>query len=542
MTINIITFRFLENEEVFHFRNKLLNIAFYICNNDSNYKLLLNDSIWSYDIDQKKILENDIQYLDENYFTNWKEISISQSKLLFLLSEKCSKLEIKKPTSLKKYEKCLDFLIINMFEKYDYDKNNNQELIKYLEDKKNNEQCYKELFLTLKEIESEDIVTDNWKIKGSIECLFKYLFNQDIDLFENVFNVYLSADCPFANELFIVRIVNDKKIIERITNNIINSETSKKYLLLQVILDYHYDKKYLPIVKNFIKNQTQPNKYTLSIETILEYSKYCENLLDDYTKDILNEDDYRLSFSYMGSLDDDTTKDIFKSFNNKKILENLYLKSLECSADYKGDLGCLLCINNYDLLNKIIENNSYKHIDKVRKILGKIWNNPEYNNIISYTYNKIIDQNLGCLHLKELFDTGNDKNEKNIKDNQLRWFKDKILEFKDDKNKIYYLFDVIGDKNKKIRKELIFFLLENIVDIEIFKQISFFPSTETWSKSRIPIIERKIEFLQSILNEITSKNDISYIEHINYLNERIKDYQEKIKNVQIEEYVYDFMN
>ena len=217
----------------------------------------------------------------------------------------------------------------------------------------------------------------------------------------------------------------------------------------------------------------------------------------------------------------------------------MYLKSIECLGDYEGNLGYLLCINNYDLLNKILEIDRYDHTGKVKNIIKKIWTDSNYNEIISYNYKKIIDSNFGYLRLHTLFES--DKNEK-IKINQTEWLKDKILEFKDDKERIYYLFYVICEKENSLKEELILFLLENTNNIEIFKKISLFSHSESWCGSRIPNIEQKIQFIQQLLDKIKEKDDLLYIEHINYLNEIIDNYRREIKRTQIEEYVDDFLN
>ena len=282
------------------------------------------------------------------------------------------------------------------------------------------------------------------------------------------------------------------------------------------------------------------NKYTLSIEAIFEYSKYNEDLLENYTKDILTENDFGLYSSFTNSFVDKTlVETIYNAFDNKKILEELYLKSIKCHSDYNGNMGLLLCINNHDFLNKILETESYDHTGKIRNIVKSIWAHNKHKDIISYNYDKIIESNFGYLRLHTLFDFDD---EENIKKSQLEWFKEKILEIKEDEDKVYYIFYVIGEKENCFKKELILFLLDNTSNIEIFKKVSLFSHSESWSGSRIPSIERKIEFIQSILSEIKSKNNLKYMEHIEYLNERINIYQKEIRETQIEEYIDDFLN
>ncbi len=537
-TINLITLKLQESENVFLFRKKLFDIVFQLCDeNKCNYKILLNESIWFYGNDQIEILKNDVQYLDENYFINWKNISITQGKILYLLKLKCEKLKVNIPISLEKYKECPEFLIINIFEKYDYGKSN-KELIQFLENK--NKESYTKIFQTLNKVEKQNIKVDNWKIQSSLDILFKYLIAKDASLFKDIFKSYLYEDCPFVNGLFFIRDILDKDLLDAIIDNIIKSTTTKKYYLLTCILNNYHNKKYIFIVKDFIKNQNTTNKYTLSIESVIEYSKYNKGLLENYTKEILEQDEFGLYSCYTISFaDEEYAEIVYNAFANKKLLEELYLKSVECHGDYEGNLGYLLCINNYDLLNKILEKDRYNHTGKIKNIIKKIWTHPKHNEIISYNYNKIIDSNLGYLRLHSLFESTTDEN---IKNNQIGWFKNKILESKNDKEKIYYLFYVIGEKDNSLKEELILFLLDNTNNIEIFKNVCLFSHSESWSGSRIPIIEQKIEFIQSLLTKIKGKDKLLYIEHINYLNERIDSYKQEIKRTQIEEYVDDFLN
>lgn len=537
-TINLITLKLQKTEKLITFRRYIYDIMFQLCCQDeSDYNLFLNEGIWFYDDTQKSIFMCDIKYLDEKFFINWNKVSIIQSKILFNLEKLCYKFEIDCPKSLTKYKKNSEFLLLSIFEKYDYD-TANDELIHYLKNK--DVKCYTMIFKMLRQVEVKNIKVDKYKITNSLDILFKYIIENDISLLKDVFNLYLKFDCPFSNRLFFLKSVADKEVIKMVINDIINSSTSKKYYLLTCILNDFCDEEYLPIVKNFIKNQNTINKYTLSIETIFKYSKYDNKLLEEYTKEIISQNNLGLYSNYTSSFaDTDFIEDLFSFFNNKSIIEELYLKSIKNSSDYEGILGYMLCINNYDMIDKILKSESYDHENVVISIFEKLWLYPKYDEIITYAYNKLVGIDLGYLRLNLLF--VNEDN-KNVKNNQVKWFKNKIIEYKEDKEKIHDLFYAICEKENDLRKELILFLLDNTDDFEIFKCISLFPSSESWSGSRIPNIEQKIEFLESILNELKIKDNVEYIEHIEYLNEMINSYKEKIRSVQIKEYVDDFLN
>lgn len=538
-TINLITFELQGNENVFEFRKKIFDIVFQLCDEEEkNYNLLLNNYIWFYNEEQKEIFKSDISFLDEYIFSNWKKISIMQSKLLYQLKEKCQKFGIEPPNSLEKYNECSEFLIINMFEKCNYDRKN-EELISYLKNKDKDD--YNTMFLIIKKVDEYNINIDRWKIQSSLNLLFEYVLENDKESFNDIFKLYLGAECPFVEGIYCIRCITDKNIIEKMLEDIINSTIYLKYYLLSCILNNYFNEKYIPIVINFIKSQKDnENKYTLSIESVYEYSKFNKVILENYIKDILIENNLGLYSSFTNSfIDKAFVETIYNVFEDKEILEELYLKTVNCHSDYEGNLGYLLSINNYDFLSKILEVESSDHTGKIKNIVKNIWNYIDYKKIISYSYNKIMESYLGYLRVHKLFNFDDDES---IRGKQLEWFKDKILEIKDDKEKIYYLFYIICEKEKNFRRELILFLLDNTNNIDIFKNVCFFSHSESWSGSRVPIIERKIEFIQSILDEIISKDDLSYIYHIEYLNERIKDYKEQIKETQIKEYVDDFLN
>jgi hypothetical protein len=79
------------------------------------------------------------------------------------------------------------------------------------------------------------------------------------------------------------------------------------------------------------------------------------------------------------------------------------------------------------------------------------------------------------------------------------------------------------------------FLLLN-KDISTFKKIAFGRS-ESWSGSRVPIIQKKIEFYQDVLTMIkTLPNTLDYSEHIDFLEQKIRWKQKEIKEEQRREF------
>ena len=88
------------------------------------------------------------------------------------------------------------------------------------------------------------------------------------------------------------------------------------------------------------------------------------------------------------------------------------------------------------------------------------------------------------------------------------------------------------------KKELVLKLINLNNKIEVFKKTVVSYTSESWSGSRIPLIEQKLEYVSLLANEIPNK--ITYIEHRSYLKELIEYYKLQIEEEKLREYVDEF--
>ena len=534
-TINFVRIKLFPSEKLFEFRKFLFDIFINIYTNDKNYIDLLTDySIWPYDDEQIDIVKKDINTLEQNLFSNWHNPNISQCKVLNFIENICKERNIPITKSIYNYRQNKEYEILRVFEPFNYDKENT-ELKNLLANSLLKD--YRFYFKTLKRIENEKIKVDSWKIQNSISSLFKYVINNKPDIFEKIFVYYLKSDCPFYRGYpDYVFLISDKN---KIINILIKSTSNAKYFLLNYLLSSIIDKKYLDIVKNFIKQQLNiKNKYTMNILTIEKYSEFDSTLIEDYTRDIIETDDDNLIIMYMSCLINnfDDAQKIYNLFVNKNILEQLYLKSANSNDDINGYIGYLLVKNNYSFFEKILENANINYNIKINKIVENIWRDENSYNLVLNIYNEMFNSKV--MYLSYLFKYLNN----DIKEIQNKWIKKYIYDNKNDKEKIRNIFRLICERDEESREELIMYLIEVSDDINIFKSIYLFSRMESWSRSRIPLIENKIKFLKKIKMRIEAKKDIHYILHIEYLNELIKSEEDKIKETKIKEYIDDFYN
>ena len=412
----------------------------------------------------------------------------------------CKKRKIIPPKSTKKYKKNKEYNILRIFEKTD-DYGKNIELQELLS--KSSLIDYKNFFEILKKVEDDKIKVEEWKIQNSLSLLFEYIINNKYEMFNDVFEYYLNFDSPFKSYPdYLLKLKNKNEVADLLIKNTNNS----KYYFLSFLLNSFVDEKYLENIKNFLNEQkNNKNKYTLNLLTIVNYSKYDSSIID-----------------------------------NKYTLECLYLKTIDKHVDCKGYMGFLLVKNNYHFFKKIIDNKESYKSNKCNKIIENIWKDNNFNKIILNIYNEILNSKLGYLNLHYLFKNLNSNIDNDIKEIQKNWLKSYIECNKKDKEKIKYIFYVICEIDEESKKELILFLLDLNNNFEIFKSIQFFSSFESWSNSRIPLIESKISFLENLKNIIFIKSDIKYIKHIDYINNMINGYNEDIKKEKIKEYLEDF--
>ena len=87
------------------------------------------------------------------------------------------------------------------------------------------------------------------------------------------------------------------------------------------------------------------------------------------------------------------------------------------------------------------------------------------------------------------------------------------------------------------RLEYIKGFLEKNSNFDMFTKILLFPSSRSWSGSEVPLIEKDIEFLQKLADEISG---VDYLEHKLYLKEWISDKKQYKQKVLKKEYMENF--
>lgn len=224
-------------------------------------------------------------------------------------------------------------------------------------------------------------------------------------------------------------------------------------------------------------------------------------------------------------------------FDNKKnLLADVYWKVIEADSgfDYEGkELEAVLKINPKVIIKGIRNNKlkfGYNSVFNKMKV-NALWNLDSYSDIIeeilqlmlsSNPYRFISEENVNTLFMNE---------QQSIEQSEkMKAFVLRMLnKYASDNAMVAVLINLVYDNFRGWFFEFFRKLLLLNKDTELLKEMSF-SRIESWSGSRVPIIQSKINFLEQILNTIiTLPNLLDYSEHIQHFEKRIIGKREEIE-------------
>lgn len=241
-----------------------------------------------------------------------------------------------------------------------------------------------------------------------------------------------------------------------------------------------------------------------------------------------------------------TPERVYEAFlENKKLLIDIYFYLFDRSEhfDYSGKYLSYFLSKDDDWL-VAFGGQFKKNLIEQRKSYGsleKLWDNEYCFNIfdylfevyIEYGYNKKLFyyddpfmQFLTSNHFKPV-----------LKERMTLWFKHQITLRKNEPVRLMVLFAFVSNFDEKARKDLLLFFIENNDDIEVFKDIKIEPDIYSWSGSQLPLINKRIEFLLAIVQELEERDSIRYFDHIKILQDRIKRIKEYMKEEEVDELI-----
>ena len=387
-----------------------------------------------------------------------------------------------------------------------------------------------------------------YNINHSIIDIFNYLRAKNKDEFLNIFKEYINKNAPFT--------VSPDVLIENILENfdredllhILNSQKyEKKELFLNSFYNIVEDVKEKDVEEIFLlldEQVEQEQVHILDIKNLLKYEnlikgtveKYCKKMLELYNKKtfIISNLFWRITNAEQEEIDK-----TINSFSNIEILEDLYIIASCNFMDYKGKFGISLLKKDDKFLIKIIENmkDFRRNSSELDSIFSEIWNLDNYQYYIDKAYSEIENKYFNRFEIEKIF-YKEEKEDKDILIRKEKWIEKYIQNNYQDGEKIANMFDVINSSFPSKKKEYMLQFLRLNKSIEDFKKIPLFSTFASWSGSEVPIIEKKIKFLEEINENI---NGLDYIEHMSYINSTIGGLKKYIADIRIREYLEDYL-
>ncbi|WP_312751806.1 hypothetical protein [Epilithonimonas hominis] len=567
----ILNFRLFKSDSLLALRNRILNKAYelYDVGNEQSQKLLNKIVRPGGDIDKTifaeelSIYENWISNkLDNNQYTHCKFVSILAKHLTdaginfpdcwneFIESDIIKLSKFIKPSWEYKQNKSIEAC----------EKEKRQEFEKFVNE--NDWNKLEKFLLNVDELYHQQKDSDAWHIEGAVTDLYSTIARKSKNEIENALRLFFSGKVQYPLRAYIMNVLMDENIMT--ANELLNLMNEydfkgKPYwesVLVTMIPDEQVNESFLNILIQVFQSK---NEY-LYIHRMLDYLKY-DNVFSEYKSDKPKLENHNI-ITYLTSIILEkpckTTRDFGLHFCEEcasyftchtQLLKDSFWSQYEIDPhfDYRGkELKAILDID-HNFLNDSLKNGkiglSYSSKIRLENInTNALWEYEEYGEIIEDLLLTAIEKEQYSFLIEEdiysIFrHTSAEENATEKMENLILHL---IRKHNDNEKVLLILSEVVYHNfNTWFLDYFKEFLLVN-KNIEVTKRINFGRS-ESWSGSRVPIIQKKIEFYQDIIKMINTLPDIlDYSEHIDYFEQKIIWKKQDIEYEQRRDFMEEF--
>lgn len=555
-TINIISFSIVFSAGIKKIRKLIWSILAELYRLDL-YRTLIEKVLSTAHViglekeESKKIATFDMECIKELFVDKWDKLTFEQSMVLNGIEKNvnwlginCAEIfgnkAINRDFSLYK-NLIIEQIIGKTWQEKESERR--ETLIKMVEEL--NDDDYRNMFRMLVNCEEKND-RNNYSLATGINIVFSIL-KTNFNKYLEVVKIYLQCGAPYGYTTI--------RIVKNITQNIGSKETEvliknndfkykRNWLceLWETIPEAEINEYYAKELLDFIEQELNFDRPLLpNVVNIEKYKRTDPEIITKVSNLVINtgEKGPAIVEYFLNTANEKDIEKILNIFNDEmELLEELYLLSQGMIFDYEGILLEKIITRNPMFWDKLtlklagnIGTSSYAY-----NIFEKIWAHENYKELIEIAYENMIAIKYGFMVLDEavaVFANETDTAEE-IKLRKTTWIKDYIHDNFLDNKKISMIFGVIATIFTSERIEYIVELLKHSRDIEVFKIISLFPFSSSWSGSEVPLIENKIVFLDELISEIKG---FEYIEHRAYLKELKINYEKSKQSVLLTEYL-----
>ena len=387
---------------------------------------------------------------------------------------------------------------------------------------------------------------NGWTLRTGINIVFE-LLESDTEIYLNTLKIYLKCNAPYGNNPYWIvnQLITNFGIAE--TNNIIEKyEFSYKHYWKQAIFENApeemINEKYTMALLIFIKQETALEEPALpSISCLERYRGYDAQIVKKAAEIIIKHPPkQKFVANFLGvAYNEEKINLILNLFNNEwELLGDLYLIAMGDFFDDYGKLLVEIVKRNQSFWNDFtqkLRGNMYR-VSYEHNVFEKIWAMDNYRELIQTAYENMIASQFGYIKIREgaeIF-ADNKKTPMFISQRKKHWIKEYIKNNIENTDNLKTIFDVISSCLAPDRTEYVIELLRNTNDIELFRSIPLSARCESWCGSEMPIIEKKIGFLDELIKNIKG---VDFIDHRAYLKEMKNSFERYKQEVLIREYL-----
>ncbi|ARU47557.1 hypothetical protein Sdiek1_0375 [Sulfurospirillum diekertiae] len=364
---------------------------------------------------------------------------------------------------------------------------------------------------------------DAYNLKSSLNELFHIIAHKNETLYIDILEKYLELGDPFLlnlNMSDLIKIVGKEKAFEFIKKYSFQAQETWLFNLFIAIDESKITSKEAESLLELYKTSSYRSMPS-HLDYLIKYCTVDENIFLEIMTILVNRaenEDNRFVDTF--SIIFNPFTDIFKLldqyiYSDIVLFKKAYLFCLNCENHFDYDMMAFNKLINFDINfvdNYIVYilNSHDKSISShdIHNDFSLIWKRDDYQKIflriIEVIYSlktKQLVWRKGEL-LKVFFINRENQGEiENRADSLIKKYID--LYFSDNK-KIIFIFELISEFSEERKIALISYFIARNDSFELFKQLSLEPMMQSWNGSRIPSLQKEIDFFTSLLSLMTT--------------------------------------
>ena len=404
---------------------------------------------------------------------------------------------------------------------------------------------YMNLFKTCNFLQDTIGETYLWSLSRGLDIVF-VLLEANPDFYVDVIEEYFKSNAPFRlngyrQVGFLLSNIGYENTYNLMNGIEYRGKDTWLSLIWECINEHDITDTVVSDYNDFSKRNLEgDNPIVPSVTLLVRYGERDNGLKNSILKRISEKENLSAAFLRYAYRDDDIKEimDLFK--DDYDTLSQIYMNALEISdhVDYGGKLFVKIFEQRPNIWKEYVNwvKTHSRHDGYEQEIFKLIWTTEKWQECINYAYSVIVDDDT-TFYIEQtarlLF--GRVEQESDVvKNRKQQWLLDSLHENYTDVSKCSKLIDVVVNVIPHWKLDFILEYIKDNPNAEDFKKMHLFPMSASWSGSEIPLIIDKIQFLQSLKENL---NGLAYIEHREYIEEYRRNLEEYKRKVELREYL-----